>query len=76
MILEKINEIYKQIKKNEETPGTDCLFANLDKAETFERTIRKLEMVQSMVCIAYGLNIYIGYYTYINILCYIFYKCF
>jgi len=48
MILEKINEIYKQIKKNEETPGTDYLFTNLDKAETFERTIRKLEMVQSM----------------------------
>lgn len=48
MILGKINEIYKQIKKNEETPGTDYLFTNLDKAETFERTIRKLEMVQSM----------------------------
>tara|TARA_B100001175_G_scaffold316384_1_gene330185 strand:- start:10925 stop:12004 length:1080 start_codon:yes stop_codon:yes gene_type:complete len=48
IILEKINEIYKQIKKNEETPGTDYLFTNLDKAETFERTIRKLEMVQSM----------------------------
>ena len=48
MIVEKINEIYKQIKKNEETPGTDYLFANLDKAESFERTIRKLEMVQSM----------------------------
>lgn len=48
MILEKINEIYKQIKKNEETPGTDYLFTNLDKAENFERTIRKLEMVQSM----------------------------
>ena len=44
MITEKINEIYKKIKKNEETPGTDYLFKSLDQAENFERTIQMLEI--------------------------------
>lgn len=48
LVVEKINEIYKQIKQNESSPGTDYLFANLDKAENFERTLRKLEMMQSL----------------------------
>jgi len=47
-VLMKIDEIYKQIKKNEESPNTDYLFSNLDKNASFERSLKKMELMNSI----------------------------
>jgi hypothetical protein len=47
-ITTKINTIYKQIKKNEESPNTEYLFANLEHQNTFEQSMRKMELVNNM----------------------------
>ena len=47
-VIDKINTIYKQIKKNEESPNTEYLFANVEKQNTFERSLKQMELVNSM----------------------------
>ena len=47
-VVENINNIYKQIKKNELTPNTDYLFSNLDKQNNFEKSMKKMELMDSM----------------------------
>jgi hypothetical protein len=47
-ISDKINEIYKQIKKQEESPNTDYLFANLERENAFEKSIKKMDLVNSL----------------------------
>ena len=46
-VVEKIDEIYKQIKKNEESPNMEYLFSNV-KQNNFEKSVKKLELLQSM----------------------------
>ena len=43
-----INNIYRQIKKNEVSPGTDYLFNGLNKQSELEKSLEKLNMVNSV----------------------------
>jgi hypothetical protein len=48
-VVEKINNVYKQIKKNEESPNTEYLFSNLDKKRTFEQSMQRMEIMNKMM---------------------------
>ena len=48
VVTQKINLIYKQIKTNEESPNADYLFNNVDTGYNFERSLRQLDMLNSV----------------------------
>lgn len=48
VVTEQIDKMYKQIKKNEESPGCDYLFGNLKQDNNVENSLKKLEMMDSL----------------------------
>ncbi len=52
-VIAKINEIYRQIKKNEIAPKTDYLFKDV-KENNLENSLKKLNMLQNMDFIPRG----------------------
>lgn len=48
LAITNIDDIYRQIKKNEESPGTDYLFVGLDKQNAFAKSMEKINILNSM----------------------------
>jgi hypothetical protein len=48
LAITNIDDIYRQIKKNEESPGTDYLFAGLEKQNAFAKSMEKINIMNSM----------------------------
>jgi len=46
-VIKNIDNVYKQIKKNEENPKTDYLFKDI-KQRNLEKTIEKLEAINNL----------------------------
>jgi len=47
-VVEKIDSVYKQIKKNEQRGKTDYLTAGMDDRATFEQSVARLDMMSDM----------------------------
>lgn len=48
IVVENVDLLYKQIKKNEHGPGTDYLFMGSDSKNNLERSVKQLEMLRAM----------------------------
>jgi len=48
IVTAKIDTIYANIKKNEESPNTDYLFNNLEAENNMEKTLQKMDVMNSM----------------------------
>jgi len=47
-VTDQIDEVYKQIKKNEEAPKTEYLFRGLEKQRALEKSLLQMEMVSKL----------------------------
>jgi hypothetical protein len=47
-VIDKIDEVYKQIKKNEQAPKTDYLFKGLDKQRALEKSLAQMEILSKI----------------------------
>lgn len=48
IVTTKIDSIYSLIKKNEDSPNTDYLFNNVDSENNLEKTLQKMDMLNSV----------------------------
>jgi hypothetical protein len=49
LAINNINDIYRQIKKNEESPGTDYLFNGLGKQSELDKSMEKMNIMNSFM---------------------------
>ena len=47
-VTDKIDSVYKQIKRNEEAPKTDYLFKGLEKKRALEKSLKQMELLGQM----------------------------
>jgi hypothetical protein len=47
-VVNKIGEIYKQIKKNEESPNMEYLYNNMEHQNTFDESMKRMELMNSL----------------------------
>jgi hypothetical protein len=47
-VMDKIDNVYKQIKKHEQRGTTDYLFAGLDDGASFQQTVQRLDIMASV----------------------------
>lgn len=47
-VLSQINNVYKQIKKNEHSPNTEYLFSGYDAEQNFQNTLNRMNMMNSL----------------------------
>ena len=48
VVTNRIDDIYKQIKQNEINPNMDYLYSNLEQEVNLEKSLRKIEMMNTM----------------------------
>ena len=48
LAINNINNIYRQIKKNEESPKTDYLFNGLNKNSELEKSLEKMKLMNTI----------------------------
>ena len=48
-VLDQIETVYKQIKKNEQAPKTEYLFQGIDKKRALEKSLKQMEIVNSII---------------------------
>ena len=47
-VVKKINTIYTQIKKNEQSPNLDYMFSGLESSRNMQKTMIQMEMMTSL----------------------------
>ena len=47
-VITQIDNVYKQIKKNEHSPNTEYLFSGYEAEQNFQKTVSKLDMMKSL----------------------------
>jgi hypothetical protein len=47
-VLSQINDVYKQIKANEQSPNTEYLFNQMESETNFNKMVQKMEIVRAM----------------------------
>ena len=47
-VLSQINNVYKQIKKNEHSPNTEYLFSGYDAEQNFQNTLNRMNLMNSL----------------------------